>query len=432
MREMKDPSTDIIVVSNELFCKEEIAKEFDKYISRGCNIIEVTSLQPINIMQRIVYTLLEKNSFAVKDADHIVFTLLSKYSQGAATIIHMLATMMQKSEDNSRIGFELAKQQLKLHIAHQKSEKFYQAQNIWKETMCNVKVQDCGKNIMTERQSQTTDTTFEIALFLSSMQVVTNNSGGNEVSAQVTAESEVDRATQLHSIIRGTANFVTDNDDNEQAAISDATQLLVIAKADGQHIPSLNHPLYMYINDILFSTTSNISLPAYQLLNSLVITGPIPLPLFYVEGLNNVIMNAVTCKEKDELYEFAFELPIKQLLKVGVIRNACYPIVYHKELNPENINSSIQQLMVIPKLICDADKVQMDDTDKLLSILCIQRALENLLTSDDKPSLIHLQYIFILCNRLDDVCTPELHQFGGGLLTSNFKLKFLISQKSRF
>ena len=80
MKEMKSSSTDIIVVSNKLFCKEEIAKDFDKHFSRGCNIIEVTSLQPISITQRIVYALLEKNSFVARDADHIVFTLLSEYS----------------------------------------------------------------------------------------------------------------------------------------------------------------------------------------------------------------------------------------------------------------------------------------------------------------------------------------------------------------
>ena len=62
---MKGTSTDIIVVSNKLFCKDKIAKDFDKYFSRGCNIIEVTSLEPISIMQRIVYALLEKNSFVV-------------------------------------------------------------------------------------------------------------------------------------------------------------------------------------------------------------------------------------------------------------------------------------------------------------------------------------------------------------------------------
>ena len=53
----------------------------------------------------------------------IVFKLLSEYSQGVATIVHLLTSPMQKSDNNSRIGFELAKQQLKLHISHRKLEK---------------------------------------------------------------------------------------------------------------------------------------------------------------------------------------------------------------------------------------------------------------------------------------------------------------------
>jgi len=121
MEEMKNSSTDIIIVSNDLFCKEEIAKKIDKYFNRGCNIIEVTNLQHISIMQRIVYGLLEKDSFAAKDSDHVVFTLLSEYSRGAATIVHMITSLLQNGDDN-RINFELVKKQLKLHIAHQKLE----------------------------------------------------------------------------------------------------------------------------------------------------------------------------------------------------------------------------------------------------------------------------------------------------------------------
>ena len=419
MREMKDASTDIIVVSNQLFCKEEIANDFDKHFSRGCNIIEVTSLQPISIMQKIVYALLEKNSFVARDADHIVFTLLSEYSRGAATIVHMLTSLMQKSEDNSRTGFELAKQQLKLHIAHQKLEKSYYVQNILRKTISDLKIQDYGEEDMTEGEPQTTYATSEKTL--SSMQLHTNTSGDNE---KVNIESEVDQPTQTHSIMKATANSVTDN---EQTAISDATKPLVMAEAGRQNISSLHHPLYMYINDIL---TNNISLPAHHLLNSLVITGPIPLPLFYVEELNNVVMNAVISKENDVLHEFVSESPMKQLLKVGVIRNTCYPIVYHKELNPEYVESSVQP-MFIPKLICDAVKDQMDDAEKVLSILHAQRALENLLTNETRPSLTHLHYILILCNQLESVCSQDLHKFDDELITANLKLKLCISLRQK-
>ena len=151
MKEMKDAAINIIIVSNELFCKEEIAKHFDEQFTRGCNIIEVTSLQPISIMQRMVYGLLEKNSFVVRHADLIVFTLLSEHSQGAATIVHILTSLMQKSDDNSRAGFELAKQLLKLHLAHQRLEN--NLDNYHRQSD-GVKIENCVESVMMERESQ--------------------------------------------------------------------------------------------------------------------------------------------------------------------------------------------------------------------------------------------------------------------------------------
>ena len=61
---------------------------------------------------------------------------------------------MQKSEDNSRTGFELAKQQLKLHIAHQKLKKSCHTQSIRGETISDLKMDDCDENVITERESQ--------------------------------------------------------------------------------------------------------------------------------------------------------------------------------------------------------------------------------------------------------------------------------------
>ena len=108
--EMKEDSTDIIIVCNKPSCKDEIAKDFDKYFSRGCNIIEVTSLEPISIMQRIVYALLEKNSFVARDADRIVLALLKEYSRGASTIVHLLTSLLQKGDKDKRKILELVKQ----------------------------------------------------------------------------------------------------------------------------------------------------------------------------------------------------------------------------------------------------------------------------------------------------------------------------------
>ena len=121
MKQLQEASTDIIIVSNEFLFKDDIVTEIDKNLTMGCNLIDVTNLQPMSIIQRIEYGLLEKDSFSIRDADHIVFTLLSEYSRGAATIIHILTSLMKKCDDN-RTGFQLAKHQLKFHIGHKKYE----------------------------------------------------------------------------------------------------------------------------------------------------------------------------------------------------------------------------------------------------------------------------------------------------------------------
>ena len=486
MREMKDASTDIIVVSNELFCKEEIAKEFDKYFNRGCNIIEVTNLQPISIMQRMVYGLLEKNSFVARDADHIVFTLLSEYSRGAATIVHLLTSLLQKSDDNSRTGFELAKQQLKLHIAHRKLEKFdnYSMQSTLSKARsianASERVQDRGGDVMTEmkpeidctsddrktfdikttpcvddnkKQSNISNATsdfastdnknkeeFELPITIMPEEYIipegikpsdhkptsSSSKASSTYTESVTSTSQPtsDRQTMASSIMKIITNLVAGSDDDKQTTSSDTTQWPpTTAKPGKESLDSAEkHPLYLYINDLL-STTRNISLPAHHLLNCLAITGPIPLPVFYVEELDNVVMNAVFNKEEKRIQA---ESPMKQLEKEGVIRKFCYPILYHKDFHTDYIDLSIQQ-MFVPKLICDAVKDEMDDTDKVLSLLSAQRALNNLLTNEIKPSSIYLQYILILCNRLHDVCSQELHELGDQLLVTNQKLKLQVA-----
>ena len=516
MREMKDASTDIIIVSNELFCKEEIAKEFDKHFNRGCNIIEVTNLQHISIMQRMVYGLLEKNSFVARDADHIVFTLLSEYSRGAATIVHLLTSLMQKSDDNSRTGFELAKQQLKLHIAHLKLEKMpdnYITKNTLNEA--SMKMQDRGENVVTKREVQITHASgdyspresgeasvpketpscidnkklAEVSQSQSykasfskphSIQVQTKISDHNESVASTSSfpqlirssniqkttevsrsspisiipecfkhvssssepssvhteesfistnqprahtKSEGDGQTMMSSFITTIANFVASDDDTQTTPLNVTPS--ITAKPE-RHIltPAQKHPLYLFINDLL-STISTISLPAHHLLNSLAITGPIPLPLFYVEELDNVVMNAVFNKEKRRIQA---ESPMKQLIKEGVIRRSCYPILYHKDLDPMYTVTSVQK-MFIPKLICDAVKDEMDDTDKALAILSVQRALENLLTNESNLNLNYLRYILTICNQLDSVCSQDLYEFKDQLLTTSLKLKLQISQQ---
>ena len=124
--------------------------------------------------------------------------------------------------------------------------------------------------------------------------------------------------------------------------------------------------------------------------------------------------------------------PMKELVKAGVIRNSSYAMVYHKNLNPDFIDTNIKP-MIIPKLICDTVKDEMDDGDKAWSILSVQRTLENLLTA--RISLVslpsHLHYMPILCCQLYEMCSGELHKHNNELykhlLTTSLKLKLQVT-----
>ena len=427
MRELKDASTDIIIVSNEVFCKEAIAKDFDKCFSRGCNIIEVANLPPISITQRLVYKLLEKHSFVARDADHIVFTLLSEYSRGSATVVYLLSSLMQKGDNNSRTGFELSKQLLKLHIARLKLLNNY---STLREDNSGTKIQNCEENNMTEKTYLSTPQNLEQSSKENTQLAYKSTSLIKQYNNML--EIEIPSLLTSKNILQIQIENVPYTPVKASSAISSTTQPTIRAEEGQNVITAPIHPLHLYINDLL----SNIfSLPANQLLNILVMTGPIPLPLFYVEELNNIVTNAVISNEKEmmwELQEFIPVSPMNQLAKGGVIRNSCYPLVYHKDLNPKNLISNIQQVY-IPKLICDAVKYQMDDTDKVLSTICAQRALENLLTNTE-VDLIQLHHLLILCNQLHNTCIQEFHdqEFSEELLITSQKLMLTVSQRYKF
>ena len=275
----------------------------------------------------MVYGLLEKDAFSVRDADHAVFSLLSEYSRGAATIVHILQSLMKKCND-SRTSFQLAKHQLKLHIGHKRY----------------LETSQSSKN----------------------------------------ANDSVNRS---HCKLHGT--------------------------------------IHMFINDIIRS--DHFSLPAQHLLWCLAIVGSVPLPQFFINELDNVITAAVTTEEDKRMQRLHGLVPQPLLLQLeegGLIRKFPYPIVYHKEFNPQNMDPTIK-LMFVPKLICYAIESEMDIADKATSIMCVQHALENTLT-DKSPvqlNIIHLHYLLVLCNKLIDLCVADHCTLGDSFVIESTKLK---------
>ena len=465
MREMKDASTDIIVVSNELFCKEEIAKEFDKCFNRGCNIIEVTNLQPISIMQRMVYGLLEKNSFVARDADHIVFTLLSEYSRGAATIVHLLTSVMQKCGD-SRTGFELVKQQLKLHIAHQKGLKTHEntTENSISTTDSVVSSQDISditstsSSLSTKPDTEDIDFRLNASTFSSTVCTKFDSEEASDTSsASSFAKSDSDYES-MHdtdknlirsgSVIEVALNNITDDfaskswfqnmstnsrytedvtvtvdgyTKQRDAALSgsDEEDALVILPEGYETVkddpPTLQYSLHLFINDLL--TSDEFSIPAYHFLNCLCIIGSVPIPLFLIKELDRIITEA-TIGKNNGMHISATPL-IKQL-KPGVLRKYPHMFLYHKDFNPEFLDSTTK-LKYIPKLLCDVIKGNMHSGDVALSIACIQHAAKNVLMN--QLNINQLCFMLVVLNQLDDSCS-SLH---GKFNEENVRLKVWVA-----
>ena len=279
MSEIQEDSTDIIIVCNKPSCKDKIIKDFYENFHRGCNIIEVTSLEPISITQRIVYALLEKNSFVAGDADRTVLALLSEYSRGAATIVHLLASLLQKGDKDNRKNLELVKQK-----------------------------------------------------FISMYQRL-----------QLSQESE-----EMQRVILSQNSCILD--------------MLGLSK------------------------------PAKVLISCLCKLGPVPLPLYFIRRVNSLIINEIVS------HQTILEPPLKELGDKGVIRNFPSPLVYHKDLNPKCLDSSMQ-LIFIPELICDAVKSEIKYDNEIPRL---QHALEIIIQRN--PSW---PYIDMVCGYLQALCEEQ-------------------------
>ena len=321
--QLLEASTDVIIISN----KKDIVKEVENNLSRGCNLIDIANLQTINVKQRMVYGLLENNTFSIKDADHVVFTVLSEHSQGSVTIVHILTSLMKKDSD-SRV--ELVKDILKLHIGHKR----------YLEALQNA----------------------------------------------------------------------------DDSAISKSHH-------------KLDNTIYLFINDILRS--DHFSLPAQHLLCCLAILGSTPLPQFFVKELDNVIAAAVTTEEDKrikKLHGVVSKSLAIELEEQGVIRKFPYPIVYHKDLDPKYVNPSCN-LFYVPKLICHAVESEMDFADKAVPIICVQNALENILTrrSSVQIDIVHLHYLLVVCKIVLDVCVAHYSTLGDSFAAECVKLQLKLS-----
>ena len=86
------------------------------------------------------------------------------------------------------------------------------------------------------------------------------------------------------------------------------------------------------------------SISAHHLLNCLCVTGPIPIPLFLIEELDNIITKAVSGKNNGMQSSVT---PLTKQLEIEVLRNYSHVFLYHKDFNPE-FQVATSKLMYIP------------------------------------------------------------------------------------
>ena len=187
-----------------------------------------------------------------------------------------------------------------------------------------------------------------------------------------------------------------------------------------------NHQiLYTRVNFIL-KNSAFFSSTALSLLCRLSIIGPIPIPKFYIDKLEEAFVNS----DRRILSSHVSGQLLDQLQQGGVLRNFPHPLVYHKDFNPKSVDPTIH-LLYIPKLICDAIDSEMDSTSKADSITFVQHTIETILTGKSTLSMIHLHYLLVLCNQLFDVCVSEQSTLGDVFVVESLKLKSIVEQHSQ-
>ena len=171
----------------------------------------------------------------------------------------------------------------------------------------------------------------------------------------------------------------------------------------------------MFISNLL-TCDEFVSISAHHLLNCLSVIGPIPIPLFLIEELDNIITKVAAGKNNGVQRSIT---PLTKQLEAGVLRNYPHVFLYHKDFNPE-FQVATSKLMYIPKLLCDVIKSGMHNGDVALSITCVQQAIKNLLTQTIQLSINQLHFMLVALNQLDGSCSKLQDE-------QNIKLKLQIA-----
>ena len=94
LRILKNKYVHIIVISEQYAYPDELIKEIDHKLVRGCNIHEIAPLSMIHSTQRIVYSVMKHHTFIPYNDGQRAFESLAKFSCGSPVIIDLTSQIL--------------------------------------------------------------------------------------------------------------------------------------------------------------------------------------------------------------------------------------------------------------------------------------------------------------------------------------------------
>ena len=91
-----DGKTDIIMIHNDIDDEDNIQSHIEETYSRPVNVISVKNLTTTEILKRVTYNLLKRNTFSPQDHHAELFTTISELTMGTATITNIVTALFKK------------------------------------------------------------------------------------------------------------------------------------------------------------------------------------------------------------------------------------------------------------------------------------------------------------------------------------------------
>ena len=94
LRVLKCTYAHIIVLFESYLSTDELIKEVDRKLVRGCSVLEIKPLSVLHSVQRIVHSIMKNHDFIPTTSDQKVFKKLAEFSAGSPMIVNAISKVV--------------------------------------------------------------------------------------------------------------------------------------------------------------------------------------------------------------------------------------------------------------------------------------------------------------------------------------------------